>query len=113
MTNFSSSNTKRDHIKIIKKFTIIIMITFFVIILIYLLLKYISLNFDIPILNSRNIQLLLDGEFLKDKARVRIHQLVMEGIKKHPVLGLGAFGDRPLVSPIFVWGHSHGIVYEL
>ncbi len=109
----SSSNTKRDHIKIIKKFTIIIMITFFVIILIYLLLKYISLNFDIPILNSRNIQLLLDGEFLKDKARVRIHQLVMEGIKKHPVLGLGAFGDRPLVSPIFVWGHSHGIVYEL
>ena len=36
-----------------------------------------------------------------------------EGIKTSPILGLGAYGDRPWVSKQFIWGHSHNFILEV
>lgn len=65
------------------------------------------------IIISRNIQMLESGSIMFDNSRDEIHSYVLKGVKESPILGLGAFGDRPLVVPHFIWGHSHGIHLEL
>ncbi|MDO4779068.1 MAG: hypothetical protein Q4A42_05900 [Tissierellia bacterium] len=62
---------------------------------------------------TRTIEMLSSGNIFYDNARKEIHGLVWSGLKNHPIIGLGAFGDRPLVAPKYIWGHSHGIHMEL
>lgn len=62
---------------------------------------------------SRTLDMLRSGNIFNDNARKDIHSLVYKGVSKNPILGLGAFGDRPLVAPKYVWGHSHGIHMEV
>lgn len=113
--NFIKCKTKKDYFHLFKKLFLIILITVIIFILLFLLLRFLSNNYNISFLKSRNIQMILKGELFSDvdNARNHIHSLVVEGAKKHPILGLGAYGDRPLVTPHYVWGHSHGIIYEI
>lgn len=62
---------------------------------------------------SRTIEMLSSGNIFNDNARNDIHGLVWSGLKHHPIIGLGAFGDRPLITPKYTWGYSHGIHYEI
>lgn len=61
----------------------------------------------------RNIQLLKSGKTFEANGRNAIYALSFEGIKTSPILGLGAYGDRPWVSKQFIWGHSHNFILEV
>lgn len=62
---------------------------------------------------SRNLALIGAGGLLFDNSRSAIYNLAIEGIKEHPILGVGAYGDRVYTSHRFIWGHSHNILIEL
>lgn len=62
---------------------------------------------------SRNLALIGAGGLFFDNSRSAIYNLVIEGIKDHPFIGVGAYGDRVYTSHRFIWGHSHNILIEL
>lgn len=62
---------------------------------------------------SRNLSMFLEGDITSDNNRNQIHELVLEEVKKNPFIGLGAFGDRPVLVDTIIYGHSHGIHIEL
>jgi O-antigen ligase len=63
--------------------------------------------------SSRTLQQALTGDLLNDNGRGTIYALVINAIKERPMLGYGVFGDRPIVSDLFVWGYSHNLFLEL
>lgn len=62
---------------------------------------------------SRNLSFLGIGGLLFDNSRSAIYELVIEGIKDSPIIGVGAYGDRIYTSERFIWGHSHNILLEM
>ena len=60
---------------------------------------------------SRTIQQMASGDLLNDNGRSQIYDLVINALESNP-WGYGAFGDRPIVGPVFSWGYSHNIVLE-
>lgn len=62
---------------------------------------------------SRNLSLVGANNFLFDNSRNKIYELVIQGIKDHPIIGGGAYSDRIYTSQRYIWGHSHNIVLEL
>jgi hypothetical protein len=89
---------------------VIVVITLFLVL--KLLMDY-SHVLGLDLSSSRNVSMIIDGTFLADNGRTHIRQLVWEGLKHRPLLGLGAFGDRPLVAPVYIWGHSHSFIFEV
>lgn len=76
------------------------------------------LNFLLNLFNdygyqSRNIEKLINGSFTSSNGRDFIWNEVIDSIKNVWPLGLGTFGDRPVVAPIHVAGYSHNIFLEL
>ena len=64
-------------------------------------------------INSRSIEMILNGSFLGTNGSDRIWAVVIEAIKEGGPFGYGLFGDRPFVAPIHVAGYSHNLFLEL
>lgn len=62
---------------------------------------------------SRNLELFAQQEFFDGNSRDHIYSLSFNATLKHPILGLGAFGDRPAVAPRYIWGYSHNFFLEV
>lgn len=62
---------------------------------------------------SRNIEKLINGSFTTLNGRDFIWSEVIKKIEKIWPLGLGTFGDRPIVAPMHTAGYSHNIFLEL
>jgi peptidoglycan/xylan/chitin deacetylase (PgdA/CDA1 family) len=78
-----------------------------------LLLLLITVIVLVVLSNSRNLQLLLGKSFFQDGGRGKLYGMVVRALRESPLLGLGIFGDRPVVNQKFVWGYSHNIILEL
>lgn len=64
-------------------------------------------------LSSRTLLSILNGQITDDSGRDVIYSIVIGAIKKNPILGYGAYGDRQFVGPSYNWGYSHSIIYEM
>lgn len=64
-------------------------------------------------IESRSLDLLVQGEFTNDSGRNTIWNAVINGIREGGLLGYGVFGDRPFVYPIHYVAYSHNIFLEL
>lgn len=62
--------------------------------------------------NSRAINMLIEGTFTADNGRSDIYKRAMDAISNVPLLGYGAYGDRPFIAPYFYWGYTHNIILE-
>lgn len=88
-----------------------------VLLLVYFYMESI-LNFLLNLFNdygyqSRNIEKIINGSFTSSNGRDFIWGEVLNTIKKIWPMGLGTFGDRPIVAPIHIAGYSHNIFLEL
>lgn len=63
--------------------------------------------------NSRTLQMLLNGTISDDNGRDFIWATVIDAIENGGIFGHGMLGDRPFVSPIHTAGYSHNIFLEL
>lgn len=63
-------------------------------------------------INSRAINMLIEGTFMEDNGRSNIYKYAMDAINNVPLLGYGAYGDRPFIAPYFYWGYTHNIILE-
>lgn len=106
------SHNRKDYLKLAMKVGVIVLAVVLLFVSAVLISQaLIKSNKDFA--KSRNLRMLAEGKIFDDNARSTIHRLVWKGIKAHPFVGLGAFGDRPLVAPYFIYGHSHSILYEI
>lgn len=62
---------------------------------------------------SRNLNLLGSGNILESNGRKEIRKASIRGIKTSPILGLGAYGDRPYVQKYHQAGYSHNFFIEV
>lgn len=62
---------------------------------------------------SRNLEALSSGDFLRDGGRFRIWNLSFEAFKDNPIFGQGFFADRLYVGKEFYWGYSHNLLFEM
>lgn len=62
---------------------------------------------------SRSLEMLVQGEFMDDSGRNVIWGTVINAIREGGILGYGVFGDRPFVYPLHYVGYSHNIFLEL
>ena len=61
--------------------------------------------------DSRTLNLILEGGIAGDSGRSEIFAAVSQALWNNP-FGYGAYGDRPVVGPLYNWGYSHNIVLE-
>ncbi|PKK39783.1 hypothetical protein ABB02_00835 [Clostridiaceae bacterium JG1575] len=80
--------------------------------LLVVLLSFIAKNINPGILKSRNLRMIINGDFFFDNGRNSIHSWLWEGLNEHPILGLGAFGDRIYIGRHIIWGHPHSFFLE-
>ncbi len=64
-------------------------------------------------ISSRTLNMLVSGEAMDDNGRDLIHDIILKKIAEKPYTGYGAFGDRQFIGPLFNWGYSHSILYEM
>ena len=64
-------------------------------------------------IESRSLDLLVQGDFTNDSGRNTIWTAVINAIKEGGLFGYGVFGDRPFVYPIHYVAYSHNIFLEL
>ena len=66
--------------------------------------------------NSRTVQNLINGSISDDNGRAEIWAIAIEMIQKNGILGLGygAYGDRYVIRPRYIWvGYCHNVFLEL
>ncbi len=63
-------------------------------------------------INSRTVEMLLNGEITDDHGRARIAELSWEGIGRQGFFGMGPFGCRTIIAPYFNYGYPHNIFLE-
>lgn len=61
---------------------------------------------------SRNAEILVEGDFFEDGARMKLWSIALEGVKEKGLLGGGVFADRIYVGRYYEWGYSHNIFLE-
>lgn len=64
-------------------------------------------------INSRTLEMILNGSISDDNGRDLIWGTIMSAIKKGGIFGYGMLGDRPFVFPYHVAGYSHNLFLEL
>ena len=65
--------------------------------------------------NSRTVQNLINGSISDDSGRAEIWNIALEMIRKDGILGLGygAYGDRYVIRPRYIWvGYCHNVFLE-
>lgn len=63
-------------------------------------------------ISSKIILALTTNNLFDDSGRSDIAALISKFIDKGPLLGYGAYGDRPVIGPHYVWGYCHNIMLE-
>ena len=63
-------------------------------------------------LNSRTVEMLLNGEITDDHGRAEIARLSWDGISRQGFFGMGPFGCRTIIAPYFNYGYPHNIFLE-
>lgn len=64
-------------------------------------------------IQSRSINMIIEGTITNDNGRANIWNAVIEAIRTGGPFGYGVFGDRPFVAPIHYVGYSHNLFLEL
>ena len=64
-------------------------------------------------IQSRSINMIVEGTITSDNGRLRIWNTVINAIRTGGPLGHGILGDRPYVYHLHVAGYSHNIVLEI
>lgn len=64
-------------------------------------------------IQSRTLELFIQGEVTNDSGRNIIWQSVVNAIEKGGIFGYGTYGDRPFVFPYHFVAYSHNIFLEL
>lgn len=63
-------------------------------------------------INSRTVEMLLNGEITDDHGRAEIARLSWDGISKQGFFGMGPFGCRTIIAPYYNYGYPHNIFLE-
>ena len=63
--------------------------------------------------NSRIIKMFLSGDITSDSSRSKIYGICWETISKQGFFGIGPFGNRVNIAPLYYWGYPHNIVLEI
>ena len=63
-------------------------------------------------INSRTVEMLLNGNIASDNGRARISELSWDGIAKQGFFGMGPFGCRTIIAPYYNYGYPHNIFLE-
>lgn len=78
-----------------------------------ILQTFASFLLEIFHVSSRTLTQIINGNLMDDSGRDAIYQIAREAISENPIWGYGAYGDRPFIGPVYYWGYSHSIFYEM
>ena len=121
LINIIKNKSRKENINDMKRVSFlggILILTFIIIFAFYAL--YYEKSGDINIggenietEESRNLNLLGSGNIFESNGRKEIQNASIRGIKTSPILGLGAYGDRPYVQKYHQAGYSHNFFLEV
>ena len=63
--------------------------------------------------SSRTLSMLASGRIKSDSSRSIIFDMCRNRIKNMGFFGLGPFGDRTFIAPVYYWGYPHNVALEL